>query len=60
MVAFVKHLPGMSHLRYLTLEENELGEAGERAVVEVLEEGVHSLLELTLEGTQASLQNYIN
>jgi hypothetical protein len=61
MVAFVKHLPGMSHLRHLTLAEgNEFGEVGERAVVEVLEEGVHSLLELTLEGKPPSLQNYIN
>jgi hypothetical protein len=61
MVAFVKHLPGMWHLRHLTLEEgNEFGEAGERALVEVLEEGVHSLSKLTLEGKAPSLQNYIN
>jgi hypothetical protein len=61
MVTFVKHLPGMCHLHHLTLEEgNEFGEAGERAVVEVLEEGVHPLLELTLEGKPPSLQNYVH
>jgi hypothetical protein len=59
MVAFVKHLPGMSHLRHLTLGENEFFEAGEQALVEVLE-GVHSLLELTLGGRQTYLQNYVN
>jgi hypothetical protein len=60
MVAFVKHLPGMSHLRHLRLVGNEVGEAGERALVEVLEEGVHPLSELTLEGKPpSSLQNYI-
>jgi hypothetical protein len=60
MMAFVKRLPGMSHLRHLTLGGNEFGEAGEQALVEVLEEGVHPLLELTLEGKPPSLQNYIN
>jgi hypothetical protein len=60
MVAFVKHLPGISHLRYLSLAGNEFGEAGERALVEVLEEGVHPLLALRLEGKPPSLQNYIN
>jgi hypothetical protein len=60
MMAFVKHLPGMSYLRHLTLKRNEFGEAGERAVVEVLEEGVHSLSKLTLEGRPTSFQNYIN
>jgi Ran GTPase-activating protein (RanGAP) involved in mRNA processing and transport len=45
MVAFVKRLPGMSHLRHLTLGGNEFGEAGEQALVEVLEEqAVHPLL----------------
>jgi hypothetical protein len=29
MMAFVKRLPGMSHLRHLTLGGNEFGEAGE-------------------------------
>jgi hypothetical protein len=62
MVAFVQHLPGMSHLRHLSLGGgNQFGEAGERALVEVLEEGVHPLLELTLEDMpSSSLQNYIN
>jgi hypothetical protein len=61
VVAFVKHLPGMSHLRHLTLGGNEVGEAGERALVEVLEEGVHPLSELKLEGKPpCSLQYYIN
>jgi hypothetical protein len=60
MVAFAKCLPGMSHLRHLTLGGGEFGEAGERALVEVLEEGVHSILDLTLEGKPPSLQNYIN
>jgi hypothetical protein len=60
MVAFVKHLPGMSHLRHLTLERNEFGEAGERTLIEVLEEGVHSLLKLTPAGRPTCLQNCIN
>jgi hypothetical protein len=60
MVAFVKHLPGMSHLRHLSLGGNDFGEAGKQALVEVLEEGVHPLLELTLEGKPPSLQNYVN
>jgi hypothetical protein len=51
----------MSHLRHLRLVGNEVGEAGERALVEVLEEGVHSLSELTLEGKPPSyLQYYID
>jgi hypothetical protein len=44
MVAFVNHLPGMSHHRYLTLEGNEFGEAGERALVKKLEETEHCVL----------------
>lgn len=44
MVAFVKHLPGMSHHRYLTLEGNEFGEAGERALLKKLEEKDHCVL----------------
>jgi hypothetical protein len=44
MVAFAKHLPGMSHHCHLTLEGNEFGEAGERALVKKLEEKDHCVL----------------
>jgi hypothetical protein len=60
MVAFVKHLPGMSHLRSLYLEGNEFGEAGERALVKVLEGEDHSLEKLKLVGKPTSLQNYVD
>jgi hypothetical protein len=61
MAAFAKHLPGMSHLRHLSLEANDFGEAGKRTLVKVLEEGVNPLLlELTLGGRQTSLQHCID
>jgi hypothetical protein len=45
MVAFAKrHLPWMSHHRCLTLEGNEFGEAGERALLKKLEEKDHCVL----------------
>jgi hypothetical protein len=62
MVAFVKHLPGMSNLRSLTLERNEFGDAGERALIDALEgeKQDHSLEELRLVGKPTSLQNYVD
>jgi hypothetical protein len=59
IVIFAKYLPSMSHLRYLRLEGNEFGEAGERALVEVLEQGDHSLNALFLE-EKSILQKYVN
>jgi hypothetical protein len=60
MLAFVKYLPGMSHVRSLTLEGNEFGEAGERALVQALEAKLHCLDELRLIGKPSSLQSYID
>jgi hypothetical protein len=60
MVAFVKYLPEMCHLRSLTLEGNEFGEKGKRALFEVLEKEDHCLDELRLEGQPTSLQNYVH
>jgi hypothetical protein len=62
MLAFAKHLPGMCHLRSLTLEGNEFGDKGKRALFEVLEKEDHCLdkLELTLEGEPTSLQKYVD
>jgi hypothetical protein len=62
MVAFVEHLPGMSNLRSLTLERNEFGDAGERALIDALEgeKQDHSLEELRLVGKPTSLQNYVD
>jgi hypothetical protein len=60
MVAFVKHLPGMSNLRSLWLGGNEFSEAGERALIKVLEGEDHSLEELRLVGKPTSLQNYVD
>jgi hypothetical protein len=60
MMTFVKRLSGMSYLRHLTLGGNESNEAGEQALVEVLEEGVHPLFELTLGGRPNTLQNYVD
>jgi hypothetical protein len=59
MVAFVKHLPGMCHLRSLTLKGNEFGDKGKRALLEVLEKEDHCLDELRLVGRPTSLQNYV-
>jgi hypothetical protein len=60
MLPFVKHLPGMSHLRSLLLEGNEFGEAGERALIKALEGEDHSLETLRLVGKPTSLQNYVD
>jgi hypothetical protein len=60
MLAFVKYLPGMSHVRSLTLEGNEFGEAGERALVQALDADLHCLDELRLIGKPSSLQIYID
>ena len=61
MVAFVKHLPRMSHLRCMWLEGNKFGEVGERALVEVLEQqGSHTIFKLNLAGKPTSLQNYVD
>jgi hypothetical protein len=60
MVAFAKHLPGMSHLRSLSLEGNKFGKAGERALIKVLEGEDHPLEKLRLVGKPTSLQNYVD
>jgi hypothetical protein len=60
MVAFVKHLPGMSNLRSLWLDGNEFGEAGERALIKFLEGEDHSLEALRLVDKPTSLQNYVD
>jgi hypothetical protein len=59
MVIFAKHLPRMSFLRTLYLSGNESGEAGERAPVEVLEQGDHSLNALFLQD-KPILQKYVD
>jgi hypothetical protein len=60
MVVFAKYLPRMSFLRSLCLGGNEFGEAGERALVEVLEQGDHSLNNLFLEDDKPILQKYVD
>jgi hypothetical protein len=60
MVEFAKRLPGMTHLRSLSLSGNEFGKAGDCELVRVLEEGVHSLETLNLVRKPTSLQNYVN
>jgi hypothetical protein len=58
MVVIAKHLPSTSHLRCLRLEGNAFGEVDKRTLVEVLEEGVHSLNTLCLE-EKAILQKHV-
>jgi hypothetical protein len=60
MVAFVKSLPGMFHLRSLRLEGNEFCDKGKRALLEVLEKEDHCLDELRLQEKATSLQKYVD
>jgi hypothetical protein len=59
MVIFAKYLPRMSFLHSLYLSGYEFGEAGERALVQVLEQGDHSLNALCLQD-KPMLQKYVD